>query len=93
MLDMQKSFEEKLEALRQENGAIKVQLDGQRNDSERERSLMKSREEEKSFQKSKKKKNKDQSSRGNFQRVKEPTKNKDNKVSNTTSSCTRMKRT
>ena len=28
MLDIQKRFEEKLEALREENGAIKVQMDG-----------------------------------------------------------------
>ena len=28
MLDMQKRFEEKLEALREENGGIKAQLDG-----------------------------------------------------------------
>ena len=49
MLDMQKSFKEKIEALRQENGATKAQLDSQRNDSERERSPVKSREEEKSL--------------------------------------------
>ena len=90
MLDMQKSFEEKLEALRHENGAIKTQLDGQKNDSEREKSLGKSREEEKSLQKSLK--NKDQSSRGPFQRTKEPTRNKDNEVSDTASSCTITKK-
>ena len=49
MLDMQKSFKEKLKALREENDAIKAQLDGQRNDSERERSPWKSREKEKSL--------------------------------------------
>ena len=44
MLDMQKSFREKIEALRQENSAIKVRLDDQKNNSERERSSMNSRE-------------------------------------------------
>ena len=34
MLDIQKSFEEKLEALKEENNAMKVQLNGQKNDSE-----------------------------------------------------------
>ena len=41
---MQKRFEEKLEALREENSAIKVQLNGRKNDSEREESPEKSKE-------------------------------------------------
>ena len=52
---------------------------------------MKSKEEEKSLQKSQK--NKDQSSRGIFQRTKELMRNKDNEVSNMASSCTRTKMT
>ena len=89
MLDMHKRFKEKLEALREENGTIKAQLDGQKNDSEKERSLGKSGG-EKSLQKSPT--NKDQSSRGTYQRTKKLTKNKDNKVSDTASSCTRMEK-
>ena len=45
ILDMQKRFEEKLEALRVENSAIKVQLKGQKNDSERVENLEESKEE------------------------------------------------
>ena len=37
-MDMQTSFEEKLEVLREENDAIKARLDGQKNESDRKRS-------------------------------------------------------
>ena len=79
-----------MEALREENGAIKAQLNGQRNDWEKAKSLEKSREEEISVQKSHK--NKVQSSRETFERTKEPTKNANNEVSNTASSCIRAKK-
>ena len=79
-----------MEALREENGAIKAQLNDQRIDSERAKSHKKSREEENSLQKNLK--NKEQSSRGTFQRTKEPIRNEDNKVSDTSSSCTKVKK-
>ena len=42
MLDKHKRFEEKLEALREENGKIKAWLDGQKNYTKKERSIGKS---------------------------------------------------
>ena len=51
MLDVQKSFQEKLEALREENDTVKAQLNGQKNDSEKAKSPRKSKEEGESHQK------------------------------------------
>ena len=90
MLDMQKRFEEKLEALREENNTINAQLNSQKNDLERAKSFQKSKEEGESHQKNLK--NKEQSSRETLQRTKEPTRNEKNKVSNTASSYTREKK-
>ena len=45
MLDMQKRFEEKLEALRAENSAIKVQLNGRKNNLEKAENPAKSKKE------------------------------------------------
>ena len=45
ILDMQKRFEEKLEALKVENSVIKAQLNGRKNDSKRAESPEKSKEE------------------------------------------------
>ena len=53
---MQKRFEEKLEALREENGEIKAQLDSKKNDVEMEKSPEKSEEEEKRHRRSQKEK-------------------------------------
>ena len=61
MLDMQKRFEEKLEALREENSAIKAQLNGRKNYLEIAESFEKSKEEGESRQKNLK--NKEQSSK------------------------------
>ena len=61
MLDMKKRFEEKLEALREENGEIKARLYDKRDDLEKEKSLEKS-EEERSHRRSQR--DKDQSSKG-----------------------------
>ena len=48
MLDMQKNFEEKLEALKEENGEIKARLEGKKNNLEKERTSERSEEGEKS---------------------------------------------
>ena len=88
-LDMQKRFEEKLEALREENGEIKARLYDKRDDSEKERSPEKS-EEERSHHKSQK--DKAQSSKGTHQETKEPKKNRESEVSDTMSSYPRSKK-
>ena len=62
MLDMQKRFEGKLEALREDNGEIKAWIDGKKNDLKREKSPKNSEEGERSLHKSQK--DKDQSTRG-----------------------------
>ena len=67
MLDMKKRFEEKLEALREENGEIKARLYDKRDDSEKEKSPEKS-EEERSHHKGQK--DKGQSSKGIYQETK-----------------------
>ncbi len=90
MLDMQKTFKEKLEALREENGEIKARLDGRKNNSKKERMSKRSEEGEKSQQKSLE--DKDQSTRGTHQKTKEPKKTKDNEVFDTTSSYMRAKK-
>ena len=89
MLDMQKRFEEKLEALREENGEIKAQLYDQGDNLEKEKSPDKS-EEERSHCKSQK--DKAQSSKGTHQETKEPKKNRESEISDTISSYPRLKK-
>ena len=90
MSDMQKTFEEKLKSLREENGEIKAQIEGKKNDSEKEKTLEGFTEGEESQEKNLGEK--DQSTKGTHQKTKELKKTKENKVSDTASSYTRTRK-
>ena len=83
MLDMQKNFEEKLKALREENGEIKARLEGRKNNSEREKTLEGFAEGEEDQEKSQREKDSS---------IKETKKMKENEVSDTASSATKTRK-
>ena len=91
MSDMQKTFEEKLKALREENGEIKAWIEGKKNDSEKEKTPERFAEGEES--QGKNQGEKDRSTKQTHQKTREPKKTKENEVSDTASSYTKTRKT
>ena len=90
MLNMQKTFEEEPKTLREENGKIKAQMEGKKNNSERERTLEESVEREESQEKERREN--DQSTKETHQKIREPKKTKENEISDTASSYTKTRK-
>ena len=86
MLGIQKIFEEKLEALKQKNSAIKAQLNNQDDENEKDDNSKDFEEKEEKFKKN---------NNNKYQKIeenKEHAKDKKNEISNIASSCTKERR-
>ena len=87
MLSMQKNFEEELKTLREENGEIRAQMEGRKEDPRKEKTLGGSTRGEGSREKEREEEDR------NTKETHPKTKTKENEVSDTASSCTKTKRT